>query len=47
MVVGRLVSLGEGMMESHASSVVAETAEVRLWSLLLFHCNSHNFDLKS
>lgn len=45
VVVGFLISLGEGMVEYSPHAVVPETAEVRLGSLLLFNGNCNNFDL--
>jgi len=45
MEVPSLISLSESMMESNAISIVSETSKVGLGSLLLFDCNSHDFDL--
>ena len=45
MVIGGLVSLCESMMVSDSISVISETTEVGLWSLLLLDSHAHDFDL--
>ena len=45
MIVGSLICLSEGVVVSDSVPIVAETTEVGLWSLLLFDCYSHDFDL--
>ena len=43
--VSRLISLRECMMISDTISIVSETSEVWLGSLLFFNSDSHNFNL--
>ena len=46
MVIGGLISLCESMMVSDTISVISETTEVWLWSLLLLDSYTHDFDLR-
>jgi hypothetical protein len=45
VVVGNLIGLGEGVVESHSTAVVTETAEIWLGPLLFIDGDSHDFDL--
>lgn len=45
MVIRCLVRLRKGMVEGDTGTIVAEAAEVRFRSLLLFDSDCYNFDL--